>query len=126
MRYYRRTSAARPATARLLVLLAAGLAPPIWDIFIHANVRMDSLHRMLPFLSTPQYHWIHHSSQPEHQDKNYAIWLPLFDRLFGSYYEPAVDEYPTTGLSTGEKIETLWEAEAGPFVAWGRKPHGSE
>ena len=108
-----------PETA-LVAVLAAGLAPPLWDFFIHANVRIDWLHRLLPFLSTPQFHWIHHSDQPEHQNKNYAIWLPLFDRVFGSFYGPRVDEYPTTGLSSGEQIDTLWEAEAGPFLAWGR------
>lgn len=108
-----------PETA-LVALAAAGLAPPLWDFFIHANVRIDALHRLLPFLSTPQYHWVHHSKQPEHQDRNYAIWLPLFDRIFGSYYEPRVDEYPPTGLASGERIETLWEAEAGPFIAWAR------
>jgi sterol desaturase/sphingolipid hydroxylase (fatty acid hydroxylase superfamily) len=112
-----------PETA-LVAVLAAGLAPPLWDFFIHANVRIDWLHRLLPFLSTPQFHWIHHSDQPEHQGKNYAIWLPLFDRVFGSYYEPRVDEYPTTGLSSGEKIDTLWEAEAGPFIAWARSLRG--
>ena len=108
-----------PETA-VVALLAAVVAPALWDFFIHANVRIDWLQRLLPFLSTPQYHWIHHSDQPEHQDRNYAIWLPVFDRLFGSYYAPSVDEYPTTGLASGEKIETLWEAEAGPFLAWAR------
>ncbi|MFK7733413.1 MAG: sterol desaturase family protein [Pseudomonadales bacterium] len=102
----------------LLVVLAAGLFPPIWDFFIHANVRMDRISKLLPWFSTPQYHWIHHSALPRHQDKNFAIWLPLFDIIFGSYYKPELDEYPPTGLSSGEKIDTLWEAQAGPFKAW--------
>lgn len=101
-----------------MAVLAAGLFPPIWDFFIHANVRMDRLSKLLPWFSTPQYHWIHHSSLPQHQDKNYAIWLPVFDKLFGSYYHPDVDEYPPTGLSSGEKIDTLAEAQLGPFKAW--------
>jgi sterol desaturase/sphingolipid hydroxylase (fatty acid hydroxylase superfamily) len=102
----------------LVAALSAGLLPPIWDIFIHSNVRADRLSRLPPFFSTPQYHWIHHSKLPEHQDKNFAIWLPLFDVLFGSYYRPQVDEYPPTGLSSGERIETVWEAQAGPILAW--------
>lgn len=104
----------------LLAILVAGLLPPVWDFFIHANVRMDGLRHLLPILSTPQYHWIHHSREPEHQDKNYAIWLPVFDVVFGSYYHPRVDEYPPTGLSSGEKIETVWEAQAGPLMAMSR------
>lgn len=105
-----------PQTA--LAIVAGGLLPVLWDYFIHANVRINALHRLLPFFSNPQYHWIHHSRLPEHQDKNFSIWLPLYDIAFGSYYRPAVDEYPPTGLSSGEKIETLWEAQAGPLLVW--------
>ena len=109
----------------LLAVFMAGLLPPIWDFFIHANVRFDRLHGLLPLLSTPQFHWIHHSKLPQHQDKNFAIWLPFFDVLFGSYYRPGVDEYPPTGLSSGERIDTLDEAELGPLRAWGRMLRGA-
>lgn len=104
----------------LLAVVAGGLLLVLWDYFIHANVRIDALNRLLPLFSTPQFHWIHHSCLPQHQDKNYAIWLPLYDVIFGSYYRPAIDEYPPTGLSSGEKIETVWEAQTGPLIAWGR------
>jgi sterol desaturase/sphingolipid hydroxylase (fatty acid hydroxylase superfamily) len=108
----------------VLAVVAGGLLPLFWDYFIHANVRFDRLHKLLPFFSTPQYHWIHHSSLPQHQDKNFAIWIPAYDKLFGSYYHPAVDEYPPTGLSSGEKIDTLWEAHFGPFFAWAKMLQG--
>ncbi|MFK7978180.1 MAG: sterol desaturase family protein [Halioglobus sp.] len=101
-----------------MAVLAAGLFPPVWDFFIHANVRMDRVSRLAPWFSTPQYHWIHHSSLPQHQDKNFAIWLPVFDILFGTYHKAAIDEYPPTGLSSGEKINTVWDAQVGPFKAW--------
>lgn len=100
----------------LVGIVAAGILPPLWDIFIHSNVDASALRQLVPFFSTPQYHWIHHSSRPEHQDKNFAIWLPLFDILFGSYHRPEPEEFPPTGLSSGERIETVWQAQAGPFV----------
>lgn len=109
-------ASAQPIT--LMSIFFGGLLLVIWDYFIHANVRIDALNRMMPFFSVPQFHWIHHSKLPEHQDKNFSIWLPIYDVIFGSYYKPAVDEYPPTGLSSGEKIETVWEAQTGPFVAW--------
>lgn len=56
------------------LFLVAGLLPPVWDFFIHANVSFDALRWFLPVLSTPQFHWIHHSKLPEHQDKNYATF----------------------------------------------------
>ena len=104
----------------IFAAVMGGLLLGLWDYFIHANVRIDALYRLTPFFSNPQFHWIHHSKLPQHQDKNYSIWLPLYDVAFGSYYKPEVDEYPPTGLSSGEKIETLWDAQAGPLIAWGR------
>lgn len=104
----------------IFAAVTGGLLLGLWDFFIHANVRFDALYRLTPFFSNPQFHWIHHSKLPQHQDKNFSIWLPLFDVAFGSYYKPEVNEYPPTGLSSGEKIETLWDAQAGPLIAWGR------
>jgi sterol desaturase/sphingolipid hydroxylase (fatty acid hydroxylase superfamily) len=103
-----------------LAVVAGILVPALWDYFIHANVRIDALNRWLPFFSVPQFHWIHHSSMPQHRDKNFAIWLPMYDMAFGSYYGPKVDEYPPTGLATGEKMESVWAAQREPFVAWNR------
>ncbi|NND66630.1 MAG: sterol desaturase family protein [Halioglobus sp.] len=103
-----------------LGLIAGGLFLGLWDYFIHANVRIPALHRLLPFFSNPHFHWIHHSKLPEHQDKNFSIWLPMFDVAFGSYYHPKIDEYPPTGLQSGETFETVWRAQTSPFVAWAR------
>ncbi|MFZ5756698.1 MAG: sterol desaturase family protein [Pseudomonadota bacterium] len=57
-------------------------------IFIHANVRFR-----FPYfrwvLATPEFHHWHHSSQPEAIDRNYAAFLPVYDRLFGTVYLPS-------------------------------------
>ena len=34
---------------------------------------------------SPSLHWIHHSDNPEHYDKNFGTSLPYWDRLFGTY-----------------------------------------
>jgi hypothetical protein len=33
-----------------------------------------------------------------HQNKNFTTYFPIFDLLFGSYYRPSSEEYPTTGV----------------------------
>jgi sterol desaturase/sphingolipid hydroxylase (fatty acid hydroxylase superfamily) len=59
----------------------------IQAVFIHANVR-------LPFgplkyvLTTPQFHHWHHSSDKPAIDTNYAVHLPVFDLLFGTFHMP--------------------------------------
>lgn len=102
-----------------VAIIAAGLLPVLWNFLIHSNVRLNALHRLVPFFSTPQYHRLHHSRLPEHQDVNFAVYLPLFDVIFGSYCKPGKEEFPPTGLSSGEKIETLRDAQLGPLrILW--------
>jgi lathosterol oxidase len=56
-------------------------------VFIHANVRWRF--RPLEWLVvTPRFHHWHHAAAPEAVDKNFAIHLPLIDRLFGTAYLP--------------------------------------
>jgi sterol desaturase/sphingolipid hydroxylase (fatty acid hydroxylase superfamily) len=50
-----------------------------------------------PLLAGPQWHRIHHSTQPEHANRNFAAFFPFLDTLFGTYYAPRAGEYPPTG-----------------------------
>lgn len=72
-----------------------------WEFFTHANIRLH-LGKLTPVICGPQLHRIHHSIQKEHQDKNFAQYLPIFDVLFGTYCAPKKDEFPETGLTTSK------------------------
>jgi len=54
-------------------------------VFIHANVRFR-LGGLEWLLVTPRLHHWHHAAHPV--DKNFAVHLPVIDRLFGTYYGP--------------------------------------
>ena len=73
----------------------------IWGGVIHANVRLD-LRRLHPFFVTPQFHRIHHSTDPAHFDRNYSFRFSIWDHLFGTAYLPERDEYPAVGLDNWE------------------------
>lgn len=105
----------------LLALVCAGLLPVAWNFLIHSNVRLSELHPLVPFFSTPQYHRVHHSKRPQHQDQNFAVYFPIFDIVFGSYCKPEKHEYPPTGLSSGEHIDTMINAQLGPLRIWWQK-----
>jgi sterol desaturase/sphingolipid hydroxylase (fatty acid hydroxylase superfamily) len=66
---------------------------------------------------------------PEHQDKNFADALPIFDIIFGTYHRPALDEFPHTGLYSGEPPPTRWwRAQVEPVVGlfrWQRETDGN-
>ncbi|WP_414526535.1 sterol desaturase family protein [Nodularia chucula] len=89
----------------------------LWLQFIHMNLRLGS-GKLSPIIASPQHHRIHHSYQPEHIDKNYAVFFPIWDIIFGSYYHPQKGEFPPTGLTTGETHNHLWEAAILPFREW--------
>jgi len=95
----------------------------LWGYFIHMNLRLP-LGPLTPVLCGPQLHRIHHSNLPEHRDKNFAAFFPVFDVLFGTYCKPQRGTYPTTGLSDGEDLNGLVRASLAPFRGW-RKQLGA-
>ena len=36
---------------------------------------------------SPSLHWIHHSINPEHHDKNLGFVFPFWDKIFGTYLD---------------------------------------
>jgi sterol desaturase/sphingolipid hydroxylase (fatty acid hydroxylase superfamily) len=85
------------------ILIISGAIYFLPDGCAHLNVRFR-LGRFVTWLNNPQFHRIHHSTQPEHLNKNFASLLPLWDILFGTAWVPRADEYPPTGLVPGEKV----------------------
>jgi lathosterol oxidase len=71
--------------------------------FIHANVRFD-VGPMTWWLATPRFHHWHHAAGRDAIDKNFAVHLPVLDRLFGTFYLPK-DRWPESyGLADGEPV----------------------
>jgi sterol desaturase/sphingolipid hydroxylase (fatty acid hydroxylase superfamily) len=91
----------------------------LWGYFIHMNLRLN-MGPLTPVFCGPQLHRVHHSNLPQHQDKNFAAFFPVFDVLFGTYCKPERDEYPTTGLHDREDLNGLYRASAAPFLVWVR------
>jgi sterol desaturase/sphingolipid hydroxylase (fatty acid hydroxylase superfamily) len=89
------------------------------DTCSHSNVRLE-LGRAVTWINNPQWHRIHHSSLPEHHDKNFAALLPLWDILFGTAWIPKPGEYPPTGLDPQEKIGFI-EGLVWPFHKYLRR-----
>lgn len=82
-----------------------------YNVFSHMNLRLG-YGRWSMLLNSPQYHRIHHSALSEHQNCNFVAIFPIFDVIFGTYRMPLKDEYPPTGLDSGERpsglIETIF------------------
>ncbi len=91
--------------------------------FSHMNLRL-SLGPLWALVNGPQYHRIHHSPLPQHWNKNFAAFFPIFDIIFGTHHRPLPGEFPPTGLDTAEAPRHLLEAVLWPMRRWLR-PAGS-
>jgi sterol desaturase/sphingolipid hydroxylase (fatty acid hydroxylase superfamily) len=88
------------------LLTVVGLIFFLPDGCAHLNVRIP-LGRAITWVNSPQWHRIHHSALPEHQNKNFASLLPFWDIVFGTAWIPREGEYPPTGLVPGERCDLL-------------------
>lgn len=68
-------------------------------LFHHSNIRVPTtLSKVLGlFIVTPAIHWVHHSHQMQETDSNYASFLSIWDRLFGT----AKAREQTDSIATG-------------------------
>jgi lathosterol oxidase len=75
-------------------------------IFVHANVRF-TFGWLEGLIGTPRFHHWHHATRPV--DRNFAIHLPLIDRLFGTLYLP--DRWPERYGIEGDPVPERWPAQ---------------
>jgi sterol desaturase/sphingolipid hydroxylase (fatty acid hydroxylase superfamily) len=86
-----------------LVLFAFNVAPAfiaVYGLFatatnhwMHANLRFRS--RWLEaFLVTPRIHHVHHSLDPRHRNRNFGSVFCIWDRMFGTFFDPDDVEGP--------------------------------
>jgi sterol desaturase/sphingolipid hydroxylase (fatty acid hydroxylase superfamily) len=100
------------------VIVLVAILPAVWSYCVHMNIRIG-FGRFWWLISSPQYHRIHHSIELQHRNRNFAVWFPIWDILFGSAFAPRPGEYPETGVD-GVEVSRLPEAFALPFVGWRR------
>ncbi|NDP43446.1 MAG: sterol desaturase family protein [Aromatoleum sp.] len=90
----------------------------LWGYWIHANVRVR-LGLVGKWISGPQFHRFHHT--PEHMNRNFSAFFPLWDRVFGTYHHPEPNAFPQyTGLRVESDGNTLRDAVAYPFIEWAK------
>src|SRR5215469_10849133 len=83
----------------------------------HSNLRLQFGKATVLFTSS-QSHRIHHSYLPQHRDKNFVAFFPIWDILFGTYYQPARNEFPLTGVEGEDDIGSVWEAQIFALREW--------
>jgi sterol desaturase/sphingolipid hydroxylase (fatty acid hydroxylase superfamily) len=89
----------------------AGLVPllTLYAIFLHSNVTW-SYGPLRYVLASPLLHRLHHTSEEEGRDRNFAGMFPFFDLLFGTLYLPKGRQPMAFGV-TGEAVPATFFAQ---------------
>jgi len=85
----------------------------------HSNLRLQYGWASV-LCTSSQTHRIHHSYLPQHLDKNFVAFFPIWDIVFGTYYHPARNEFPPTGVPGEKDIESVWEVQIYALREWYR------
>ena len=65
-------------------------------------------------MNTPSHHRVHHGSDPEYLDKNYAGILIVWDRMFGTFVEER--QRPTYGLTKPVDTYNIFKLQYGDYA----------
>lgn len=107
-----------------LPLFTLGFSPSVMQAYIgfvyvyssllHANLGGD-FNRLGQWVATPRFHHWHHGLEQEAVDVNFAIHLPLLDKLFGTFHLPE-SRWPKD-YGVPEKVPAgYWAQMKYPFV----------
>lgn len=89
------------------------------NFYVHLD--LDWTHGPFKYLiASPAFHRWHHADVPEAQGKNLATMVPLFDLVFGTYYDPGPCRAPMGALASGLSDKNPVLIWIYPFQQWGR------
>jgi len=77
----------------------------IYQCAVHSSITFLDAAWIRFFVISPKAHRIHHSNETEHFDKNFGS-LTLWDRLFGTYYDPVKASEFGLGVHNGQDFNT--------------------
>ncbi|APE11594.1 sterol desaturase family protein [Rhodococcus pyridinivorans] len=90
----------------------------VYQFFVHTE-RVGTLPRPIEFVfNTPSHHRVHHGSDPDYLDRNYAGMLIIWDRMFGTF--KAEDHRPTYGLTKPVGTYNIWDLQTHEYRAIAR------
>jgi sterol desaturase/sphingolipid hydroxylase (fatty acid hydroxylase superfamily) len=84
------------------------------SVFIHCNLQFE-FRALQKITATPKFHHWHHTRGPQHLDRNFAVSLPLWDLLFGTYHSPPGEWPRDYGLLRERIPEGYWAHLLAPF-----------
>ena len=95
----------------------------VHNIYVHMDLEIE--HGPLKLLvASPIFHRWHHADVPEAYGKNLANVMPVWDYVFGTYYNPGPCRAPLGALSSGIEDKNPISIYVYPIFEWARLLRG--
>ena len=95
----------------------------VHNIYVHMDLEIE--HGPLKLLvASPIFHRWHHADVPEAYGKNLANVMPVWDYVFGTYYNPGPCRAPLGALSSGIEDKNPISIYVYPLFEWARLLRG--
>jgi sterol desaturase/sphingolipid hydroxylase (fatty acid hydroxylase superfamily) len=75
------------------------------DFVRHTHFKLSFGRWINAIILCPHWHQLHHSSAPQHWDKNFGLMLSIWDRMFGTLVVPQPNEDFKFGLAHEEHLD---------------------
>jgi sterol desaturase/sphingolipid hydroxylase (fatty acid hydroxylase superfamily) len=83
----------------------------VYQFWIHTEVIGKCPRWFEAVMNTPSHHRVHHATNPQYLDRNYAGVFIVWDRLFGTFIEERADDKPRYGIVRNlGSFNLLWAA----------------
>ena len=92
----------------------------VQGVYIHSATRIH-FRPLRWLLNDNQFHRIHHSRAAAHRDKNFSLFFPFWDLVFGTAHMHEPDAWPETGVEGEPEEKTVIGYLLQPF----RRPHAN-
>lgn len=115
---FQKTYAIEPSDYKLLnKIIVMGLLYFGLNHLRHTSIRIHYPKFLSYILVSPVMHQVHHSSKPEHFDKNFGTVFSFWDIFMGTLYIPKKDEYFKFGINEERnQVLSLRQELTFPFV----------
>ena len=88
----------------------------------HANADLRVPHWLDRIVVTPQVHQLHHCADMRLGNSNYAVIFPVWDIMFGTFSDPAVEKVGTVGVMHEPMPRGFLRDIVRPFIPRSRQP----
>ena len=106
------------------IFITYEIARELTSFIGHSSTKMIFPRPFSYIFMSPSLHWLHHSSNPRHFNKNFGLVLTIWDKVFGTYLDVThLDEIKSFGFKNSQynKSHPLYSYFVLPYIKFNKR-----